>query len=55
MANYDIGPRIGIDGEREYREQIKNITQQMKTLDSALQKSASEFDDLTTEEDKNAK
>lgn len=52
---YDIGPRIGIDGEKEYKNQIKNITQQMKTLDSALQRSASEFNSLTNEEEKNAK
>lgn len=49
---YDIGPRIGIDGEREYREQIKNINQQMKTLDSQLKLTASEFTKETTEQQK---
>lgn len=49
---YDIGPRIGIDGEREYREQIKNINQQMKTLDSQLQLTASEFNKEASAQEK---
>lgn len=49
---YDIGPRIGIDGEREYREQIKNINQQMKTLDSQLQLTASGFTEETSAQEK---
>lgn len=49
---YDIGPRIGIDGEREYRQQIQNINQQMKTLDSQLQLTASEFGKEASAQDK---
>ena len=49
---YDIGPRIGIDGEKEYRDQIKNINQQMKTLDSQLQLTASQFNSETTAQEK---
>lgn len=49
---YDIGPRIGIDGEKEYRDQIKNINQQMKTLDSQLQLTASEFNSETSAQKK---
>ena len=30
----NIGPKIGIDGEAEYRKQINQIIQQAKTLDS---------------------
>lgn len=32
----DIGPRIGIDGEAEFRKQINNLTQQVRTFDSEL-------------------
>ena len=40
----NIGPKIGIDGEAEYRKQINNIIQQAKTLDSEMRKTASAFD-----------
>lgn len=39
----DIGPRIGIDGEKEYRSAIQNITQQQKTLNSEMKKTAEVF------------
>lgn len=55
MAKYDIGPKIGIEGEKEYKEQIKLITQQMKTLDSSLEAAASNFDGLRDAEDQAAK
>ena len=42
----NIGPRIGIDGESEYRAQIRNIIQQTKTLKS-------EYDKVTSAMDKN--
>lgn len=29
---YDIGPRIGIDGEKEFRKEIQNINAQMRAL-----------------------
>ena len=32
----NIGPRIGIDGEAEYRKQIQNIIQSTKTLQSEM-------------------
>lgn len=32
----DIGPRIGIDGEAEFRKQINNLTQQVRTFDTEL-------------------
>lgn len=43
----NIGPRIGIDGEAEYRKQINNIIQQTKTLKS-------EYDKVTSATDKDS-
>lgn len=40
----DIGPKIGIDGEAEFRKQINNLTQQIKTFGSEMQVLSSEFD-----------
>ena len=37
----NIGPRIGIDGEAEYRKQIQRIIQETKTLKSEYEKVAS--------------
>lgn len=39
----NIGPRIGIDGEAEYRAQINQIIQQAKTLDSEMRLVAASF------------
>ena len=41
----DIGPRIGIDGEAEYRKEINSIIQQAKTLDAEMRAVASSFDE----------
>lgn len=41
----DIGPRIGIDGEAEYRRQLNNIIQQSRTLASEMRAVTSAFDD----------
>lgn len=51
----DIGPRIGVDGEAEFRRSIQNINQQVKTLKSEMQAAASQFDKSSTAEEKNAK
>lgn len=40
----DIGPRIGIDGEAEYRKQLTNINQQLKTLGTEMKAVTSAFD-----------
>ena len=40
----NIGPRIGIEGESEYRKQINNIIQQTKTLNSEMKALTSTFD-----------
>lgn len=50
----NIGPRIGIEGEAEYRKTIQNIIQQQKTLKSEMQSMASAWDKDTTEQKKNA-
>lgn len=43
-----IGPKIGIEGEKEYRSAIQQIINQAKTLDSAMQRTASEWDKNTS-------
>lgn len=48
-----IGPKLGIDGEAEYRKQINQIIQQAKTLKSEMDAVASSFTKETTAEDKN--
>lgn len=40
----DIGPRIGIDGEKEFRQNLANINQQLRTLGSEMQAVTSQFD-----------
>ena len=57
----NIGPKIGIEGEAEYRKQINNIVQSTKTLKSeyealnqASQKSLNPFKNFTNELKNNA-
>ena len=40
----DIGPRIGIDGEKEFRQQLANINQQIRTLGSEMKAVTSSFE-----------
>jgi len=42
---YDIGPRIGIKGEKEFNAQIDSINQNLKVLGSELKAVSTEFDD----------
>ena len=51
----NIGPKIGVDGEAEYRRHINQIIQQSKTLESQMKLVASQFTSATTAEEKNAK
>ena len=37
MAKTDIGPKISVEGEKEYRQQMRNIIQQQKEYSSELQ------------------
>lgn len=48
----DIGPRIGVDGEAEYRKQINNIIQQAKTLSAEMKAVAASFDESTSATEK---
>lgn len=41
----DIGPRIGIDGEAEFRKNLNNINQQLKTLGAEMKAVTSAFTD----------
>lgn len=43
MAKADIGPKIGIDGEREFKKQIKEINGNLKELGSEMKVVTSEF------------
>lgn len=36
MSQYNIGPKIGIEGEAEFRRQIQNINKEYKSMDSYL-------------------
>lgn len=39
----DIGPRIGIDGEKEFRQELQNINQQIRTLGSEMKAVTTSF------------
>lgn len=39
----DIGPKIGIDGEAEFRKQLNNVNQSLKTLGSEMKIVTAEF------------
>lgn len=55
MAKASIGPRIGVDGEEEYRRQINQIIEQAKTLDAQMNAVTASFGKNTTAEEKAAK
>lgn len=40
----DIGPKIGIDGEKEFRDALKSMGQQLKTLGTEMTAVTSAFD-----------
>ena len=40
----NIGPKIGIDGEAEYRKELNAIIQQQRTLASEMKAVTSAFD-----------
>jgi len=41
---YDIGPKIGIEGEKEFRDAINQINTNMRTLGTEMKAVSSEFD-----------
>ena len=47
-----IGPRIQVDGEEKYRQQINQIIQQTKTLDAEMGALTASFDKNATEQEK---
>lgn len=47
----DIGPKIGIDGEAEFRRQIQNINQQLKTLGSESKAVIAAFEGMEDSEE----
>ena len=40
----DIGPKIGIDGEKEFRESLRAMGQQLETLGTEMKAVTSAFD-----------
>lgn len=40
----DIGPKIGIDGEKDFRQELQNINQQLRTLGSEMKAVTSSFE-----------
>lgn len=51
----NIGPKIGIDGEAEFRKELNNIIQQCRTLDSEMKAVTSAFDDNDNSQEKLAR
>lgn len=50
-----IGPRIQVDGEEEYRKQIRGIIEQSKTLDAEMKALTATFGDEDTAQQRAAK
>lgn len=48
----NIGPKIGVDGEKEYRADINRIIQQAKTLDSEMRAVSASFGKSATAQEK---
>ena len=48
---YDIGARVGIDGEKEFRDSIRAIDGQLKTFAAQMQAVTAEFEDNAQSED----
>lgn len=44
MPSYDIGPRIGIEGEKEFRNAIKAIDSQVRALTNEIKTLSKEYD-----------
>lgn len=51
----NIGPKIGIDGEKEYRKQINDLITQQKTFSAEMKELESAFDSNASAMDKNRK
>lgn len=51
----NIGPKIGIDGEREYRKQINGLITQSKTFSAEMKELEADFNDGASAMEKNRK
>lgn len=51
----NIGPKIGIDGEKEYRKQINDLITQQKTFGAEMRELESDFNSNASAMDKNRK
>lgn len=51
----NIGPKIGIDGEKEYRKSVNDLITQQKTFSAQMKELESSFDDETSAMEKNRK
>ena len=40
---YDIGPKIGVEGEAKFKQQLKRVNDELKTLGTEMKKVTSEF------------
>lgn len=49
---YDIGPKIGIDGEKEFREQLNNLNTTLRTTKQEMEAVSSSFDDNSSAQDR---
>lgn len=51
MASYIIGPKIGLDGEADFRKSLNNINETLRTLDTELKKTSSQFENNANSEE----
>lgn len=51
----DIGAKIEIDGEKQYRDSLKAIDSELKAMRSEIDLAAASMDDMADSEEKNAK
>lgn len=51
MASYTIGPKIGLDGEADFRKSLNNINETLRTLDTELKKTSSQFENNANSEE----
>lgn len=51
----DIGAKIEIDGEKQYRDSLKAIDSELKAMRSEMDLAAASMDDMADSEEKNAK
>ena len=50
MAKTDIGPKISVEGEKEYRQQMQNIIQKQKEYAAELKSTTASMDENTSAE-----